>query len=109
MYSDYSILAAMAKRNVHLYDAATRNKVNYWFEKFFGTTGQPGGLGVGWSPALNYYEGIPLIAPFVGYWPSTYTIQFPAFFFKVMHSNPFYFEQNNNYLLGKCYIFLSDV
>ena len=54
MYSDYSILAAMAKRNVHLYDAATRNKVNYWFEKFFGTTGQPGGLGVGWSPALNY-------------------------------------------------------
>ena len=71
----------------------------HWFEKFHGTTGEPSNLGV--SPLFNYYEDIPLISPVTYWWPNTFHVQYPPFFFKIYHSSEFYRKVNHDYLRGE--------
>ena len=100
MYSDYCILAAMARRGVGSYSPPGLNtKIEYWFEKYFGSISAPSGLSTG-VPLFVRYNSIPILSASPVYWPSTFTMHFPKFFFKIMHSNPFYVEASHNYLLG---------
>lgn len=106
LFGEWAFGTGMAKRaaSLNMYDKLTNDKVHHWYEKFHGTEGQPLNLNGHTGPHIRKYPGKngepdhEVISPVTwGWWPSTFHMQFVQFWFKIYHSNQFWFDMNNQF------------
>ena len=96
MYSEYVILAALAKRQEN---TAVTTKVHDWWTRYIGDNG-PSTTN---TPVENPYNGHNTLSYCTGgthCWMPSFLIQFPWYMIKEQQTNPYYVETFQSWLMG---------
>lgn len=100
MFNEYVIVAALAKRQE---DVSVTTKVHDWWDRFIGNDGPPSGMETHNYPKTPTYDGHQTLGAGKNWFVSTFVMHFGWYLVRGMHTNPFYPQMFQSWLMGESY------